>query len=460
MRIDTITESVTSDIVGYDESDHAYYALTNASQGYDGSDSTNYASVNLTRNSQAETHVYWEFGSLNIPSGATIDSVSCAYKARTSSSNTSYISSATIQLYSGTTAKGSSKSILSTSTSASTITTPGTWTAAEINAGVRLYTYAQRGTSRTTSNYYIYFYGATITVGYTITGTYYEITSTSNVTGVTTSPLSQEIFQDREGEVTISTTLTAGTDFKVTDNGTDVTSSLTSASGSIERYPASYSTSGSINGSNYTDCIGKSAEDPDTTSGNDYSNSSGTEAYIEYSFDFSDIPSAAAIQSVSVKVTGHCESTSSSSEVAELQLYSDSTAKGSMSEFTSTSDTTITMTPGTWTVSELQNAKLRFTIGYYGGKVQGVTWTVVYAVDGYLYTISNIAADHVVTVVAIGNDVYIKKNGSWVKANGIKVKVNGSWVDVSSVKKKISGSWVEQDKSAMFDSNGLYLNGN
>lgn len=40
------------------------------------------------------------------------------------------------------------------------------------------------------------------------------------------------------------------------------------------------------------------------------------------------------------------------------------------------------------------------------------------------------------------------------------MKQNGSWVDVSKVLKKESGSWVEKDKSAMFDEDGLYINGN
>jgi hypothetical protein len=83
-----------------------------------------------------------------------------------------------------------------------------------------------------------------------------------------------------------------------------------SPGGTIERYPASYSTSGSISGSNYTYCIGKGS-DTSSSSGNDYaSGGSGSTAYINYSFDFSDIPEDATIDSVSVKVKGHCENAS------------------------------------------------------------------------------------------------------------------------------------------------------
>lgn len=160
--------TATSNIESYN-SDHSYYALSNASRGYGDSTSTDYASINLTRGSRANTYMYWEFDVPTIPAGATINSITCNYKARTSSASTSYISAAAIQMCSGTTTKGSSKSILTTDTSASSFSSTqiGTWTAAEINAGVKLKTTATRGTSRTSSNYYIYFYGADITITYT-----------------------------------------------------------------------------------------------------------------------------------------------------------------------------------------------------------------------------------------------------------------------------------------------------
>lgn len=160
--------TASSNIVSYNSS-HSYYALSNAAKGYHDSTNTSYASVNLTRNSGAETYMYWEFSLPTIPAGATINSITCNYKARTSSASKSYIAQATIQMCSGTTTKGTSKSILSTSTSASSFSSTqiGTWTVAELNAGVKLRTYAKRGTSRTTSNYYIYFYGADIEVTYT-----------------------------------------------------------------------------------------------------------------------------------------------------------------------------------------------------------------------------------------------------------------------------------------------------
>lgn len=88
-------------------------------------------------------------------------------------------------------------------------------------------------------------------------------------------------------------------------------------------------------------------------------------------------------------------------------MYAGSTQKGSMQEFTSTSDTVLTFDDATWTVSELANAKLRFTIGYYGGQVSGATFTVAYEIPGgdsvyYEYTLTNILADHVIAIVDAG----------------------------------------------------------
>lgn len=201
-------------------------------------------------------------------------------------------------------------------------------------------------------------------------------------------------------------------------------------SASVMSNPTAYDVSGSISGTHYQQCIGQGLDN--TVSGSDYASSSGSTAHIDYSFDFSDIPAGAAIQSVSVQVKGHCESTSSSSEVATLRLYSGSTAKGSEAEFTSTSDQTITMTAGTWTQAELQSAILRFTIGYYGGAISGAEWTVTYELDGYVYTISNVVADHALVFAAASTtSLYVKQGSTWAAVQSAYVKRNGAWQAVA-----------------------------
>lgn len=172
--------------------------------------------------------------------------------------------------------------------------------------------------------------------------------------------------------------------------------------------PASYTTSGSISGTNYKNAIGKGS-DTAAVSGNDYASSSGSTAYIEYKFDFSAIPSAAQVLSLTCTVKGHLENTSRST--AKLQLYYGSTAKGSASSFTTTSAQILTLTPGSWTRAELSNLRLRFTIGYYGGLVNGATITVAYRT---------------------GPDSYFKNGNTWTKAKTVWKKTNGLWVKHTS----------------------------
>lgn len=146
----------------------------------------------------------------------------------------------------------------------------------------------------------------------------------------------------------------------------------------ISSYPVSYTTSGSLRGTNYQNAIGKGA-DTAAASGNDYCSSRNSYAYVYYTFDFSSIPNGANIISVACQVKGHAENTSQSSERARCQLYvGTSTAKGSYSDFTSTSAQTLTLTTGTWTYEEVQDMTLCFTMGYYGGLVNGATVTVTY----------------------------------------------------------------------------------
>lgn len=196
----------------------------------------------------------------------------------------------------------------------------------------------------------------------------------------------------------------------VEDNNVDVTDQLVRTvkpnTGSTEQYATGYTTGGSISrGAEYASYpVGYSAENPHTYSTNIYAPNNST-GYCEYSFDFSSIPSNATISSLTVRCCGSRESsTTDSTHMAKIGLYSDSTLKSTEQQFTSTSQQIITIdSPGTWTRSELQNAKLRFTVAYYGGMIFGITWIVNYAIPGdtqywYEYTISNVSTNHTVIV--------------------------------------------------------------
>ena len=412
-------------------------------QGEDGSDSTNYATINLTRGSSAETYVYWIFGNMDIPSGATISSISCSVKCYVSTTSSNYLSARNAQLFTGTTGKGSASNV-SNSTTAFNLSC-GSWTAEEL-ANVRLRIYAKRGSRNTSSNYYFRFYGATLTVTYSYSGYAYTITSESQLDGITTSPATQELLQGGSAEVLISGDISSA---RVTDNGVDVTSLLVeNADDSISAVPQSQTHSGLDGGSNYASyAIGHSAEDPNSSNGNMYA-SSGSTGYVDYTFDFSGIPNGATISDIEVKVYGKRESsTNDSSHMAKIGLYSGSTLKSVEQQFTSTSMQIITISDtGTWTRTELQSAKLRFTVAYYGGAVSGITWKVTYLMSGvYTYTIANLSDDHTVLVV-LSQMMYVKQGGVWVP--------------VKKVYKKINGTWVEQgDLTNLLDSNLLLVKG-
>lgn len=202
---------------------------------------------------------------------------------------------------------------------------------------------------------------------------------------------------------------------------------------SVYSYPTAYTTSGSINGTKYKNAIGKGA-DTSAVSGNDYANGgSSSTAHIDYDFEF-DIPENATIESVACQVKGHCENTSRST--ANLQLYAGTTAKGSVSKFTSTSAQTVTLTTGTWTRAEVDNLKLRFTIGYYGGLVNGATVTITYQYDDitYVITVNNSTS---ATVTADPTEVSPGESSS-VRANtlsGLTITDNGTDITSQFVEK-------------------------
>ena len=211
------TQTVSSNPVSYD-SNYSAYSVSGLNNALTDSDSTTYATINLKRNSNAETIIFYNF-SFNITSGATINSVTAKAKCYISTTNSSRVATRQIRLYSGSTAMGSAHTV-SNSTSEFTMTA-GTWTAEQLNnAKIRLY--AKRGTSNTTTNYYFRFYGATLTVSYTYQTVVYEITASSNVSGVTIEPAFQEQAQGGNATVTLST----NSNIKLLDNNTDVTSSI------------------------------------------------------------------------------------------------------------------------------------------------------------------------------------------------------------------------------------------
>lgn len=265
----------------------------------------------------------------------------------------------------------------------------------------------------------------------------------SGTGGTEVSPATQEVPEGGSAEVRITGDLSGK---KVLDNGADVTSSLVTradtVAGEASSAPAAYTTSGSISGTNYQSAVGKGSDTASAT-GNDYCSSSGSTAYIDYTFGI-DIPDGATVTGVSCSVKGHCESTTNSSEVARLQLYAGSAAKGGSVDFTSTTDTVVRMPESDWTPEELGRLKLRFTIGYYGGRVTGATVTVTYETgtgeEYAAYTIADVRENHTVTVVP-ALPVRVKVSGTFAVPSKVLVKVSGQWVGATAVRVKSNGQW-------------------
>lgn len=306
----------------------------------------------------------------------------------------------------------------------------------------------------TSSQYpYLYVYGAEIEVTYTIP-VYHNVTATSNVSGVTVEPTSHTALEGSDVALSI---LSNGTSFVVTDNDNDVTNQLVQLqpTGSNTYTPEGYSSLSSgitINSSYPITNAYQNADDSSNYARLDFNTS--ITGYIELTFDIPTLPTGATITGVSARARLRISSTSRMTNRI-CQLYSGSTAKGSNVDYSSTTSggAVVNLTTGTWTASELPNLKMR--IGATSSTstsskyvyIYGADVTVSYTLSGelYLYTVSNITADH--TIVISGN----------APTDKAYVKLNGSWVQVAKVYKKTSGSWVEQtDLTQVFDSGTNY----
>ncbi|MBQ3989714.1 MAG: hypothetical protein II630_02630, partial [Bacteroidales bacterium] len=208
---------------GFTTSTNANSAITNA---YTSADSTTSARLTVATTASGrkyEAYFYYDMSALtDIPSNATINSVSGRVKYNVSSTQTSRISAVTIQLYTNTTPKGSATTARTTSATVYTMTA-GTWTLSELQ-NARLYVSAVRGTN-TSNSAYLYLYGSDLTVNYSVNGTEYEVSFNNQSSDATTDPsTTQYVYQGGSQEIKIYIDNTD--DYVVKDNGTNVNSSL------------------------------------------------------------------------------------------------------------------------------------------------------------------------------------------------------------------------------------------
>ena len=264
---------------------------------------TRRATIRLRTSNQ---YVTYGFDLSDIPSTATINSVTCDARANLSSSSRQ----GRLQLYAGSTAKGSQTTVNSTTSTVYNLTT-GTWTRSELDNILLRITNA---TGSTNSSYYIYFYGADLTVNYTVSGVEYEVTASSEYTGGSVSPASQFVFQGEDAVVRIDTDTLDN--MVLEDNGIDVTDSLqyvtpqggtlsfTGIPSSFDDTNSVYDTSEGDNGVYNNNYISNGLTNhTSTTRAAIYATKgSNADTYIYYNFDCSSIPSNATITSVSCQV--------------------------------------------------------------------------------------------------------------------------------------------------------------
>ena len=129
-----------------------------------------------------------------IPANAIISSVTCTTEASCYSSG-QYFTTKTIQLYSGTTAKGTATTITGNGgTSASHTIDGGSWTRQELqNARVKIY--IQRGTSNTSTAASFSVWGSTLSVTYSLPADDYYVYTLSNVSADHTILISDAIIE-------------------------------------------------------------------------------------------------------------------------------------------------------------------------------------------------------------------------------------------------------------------------
>ena len=393
-------------------------------RGYN--DTSNSSFARFTLNTNSTGYIYYTFDTSGIPESATITGITA--KARAYVGNTTRVTNTVCQLYSGTTARGSNETFATTSTSNIVTLSPGTgWTRALLN-DLRIQIGATGSSS--TSSKYVYFAGAEVVITYTVTA--YDVTVSGDGT---IDPTSATVESGGSLEIRIS----GVTSPTVTDNNVDVTSQLTTITEVTETGIPNGNTVSGFTASNITNAYA----DADNDTYADLTLAGRATGTLYLPIGGLSIPSGATIKSVTAKATlQFVPGSSTSGFTASCQMYAGNTAKGSSTSVVTSSTvvpkTTFTLSVGSWTASEISNARFYLTATNNASSTQrhmyvfGVSFTVTYESDGvtYVYTLTNISQNHTIVVAngSIQDTIYFKDNSSWVPASKVYKKINGIWV--------------------------------
>lgn len=303
-----------------------------------------------------------------------------------------------------------------------------------------------------------------VTIGNVTT---YTVNASSEVSRVTVTPSTQTQAEGVSAQVRFDTNTLYN--IIVKDNNVDVTSQLVSHSSSSSSdtntyIPSAFDSTNSSYDSVYSTNVpenGLTAHNSSTRCCVYANTANGSESYLYYDFDCSDIPSNAVITSVTCQVGASCYSSGSYFSTHTLQLCTGTIEKGTAVTTTGNGSTSTVQTVNggdSWTRAELDDIKIRFKIvrsqtGDASFSFFGATLTVEYTIPAttyWTYTLSNLQTDHVVVVVSAGGSeaiIYIKNNGVWTEYYEVYKKVNGAWV-------------LQSDPATVFNSSTNYVKGN
>lgn len=150
----------------YDDVNSVYASVTNIARCYTSADSTNNGRISYVTGENAETFFYFKFDLSSIPSNATIDSIALKVKLRSSTILGTRVIVRNVNVCRGTSVIGQTTEFTATVTTFDIDCGTG-WTGANIQ-DLSLRLYAQRGNQLVTNDFYISFYGATLTITYTV----------------------------------------------------------------------------------------------------------------------------------------------------------------------------------------------------------------------------------------------------------------------------------------------------
>lgn len=401
----------------YAVSSSTYLSVANAANMYTNTDSTTYATITNTYASTSSRYLYIRgFNFNDVPSNAIINSFTVKIKGYESGLTTSTSYAPRLANRTSTISNTTARENFGTSTKTITVPTGAlTWQqiSSTYGSNFTIVVYVRRSSRNTTG--YFYCYGAEIEVDYTIP-TYHTVTSSTSVGTISPSGVTS-VLEGNDYTLTIN-----ASNPTATDNNVDVTSQLVRMTGGTDEYvPYNFTRTGfSVTGiSNAYTNIESSTRATLSLSGN-------TTGTLYLGLGPINIPSSATITDISCQASlAFSRNDSSASVTASCQLYSGDTAKGSstsvVSSATDLNQTTFTLTPGTWSASELANAQFYFT-AHNGASsttrffyVYGVSFTITYTINDeiYTYTITNVVGDHTIIISQEATTkIYVKVNGT------------------------------------------------